>query len=92
MNNTNRRTLIQAALKNNGGKFFGATFVKRNGETRKINCRTGVSIGVKGTGRGRDLIKSGMITVWDTQKAAFRTINTGTLSRLSFDHGILLLN
>lgn len=66
----------QDIIKRTKGKFFTVEFVKRTtGELRKMNCRTGVSKGVKGVGKLYDPEEKGVVVVWDTQKKAFRSIS-----------------
>jgi hypothetical protein len=62
-------------ISNAGGRFFTVTFVKRtNNEFRTINCRRGVSKGVKGTS-GRKQKTTGLVTVYDMHKKGYRRIN-----------------
>ncbi len=43
-------TVAARMIRNSGGKLFGVTFVKADGNTRKLVGRRGVTAGVKGTG------------------------------------------
>lgn len=61
------------------GKIFSATFIKKDGTLRTINCRRGVSKGVKGVGMSFDPLSRGLLTVFDMQKKGFRMINLDTL-------------
>jgi len=57
------------------GKFFSVEFIKRTtGEVRKMNCRTGVTIGVTGSGKSFNDSDKGLVTVWDAQINQFRSI------------------
>jgi hypothetical protein len=50
------------------GQFFGITFTKRtNGETRKMNCRKGVTKDQNGGGLPYDAASKGLVTVWDAK-------------------------
>lgn len=60
-----------AALK---GRIFSCIFIKRNGEERKMLCRTGVKKGVKGIGLAFDPIEKGLISVYDMQKKDYRFV------------------
>lgn len=60
-----------------GNQFFGATFVKKNGEIRKMLCRVGVKKYLKGGVKKYDY--DDLLTVYDLKKKAYRTI---PLSRL----------
>ena len=58
-----------------GGKIAAVTFIKRsNGEERRMLCRTGVHKGVKGVGAPYDASSKNLLTVYDMEKQAFRTI------------------
>ena len=58
-----------------GSKIFTVTFVKRTDNSiRTINCRRGVSKGVKGTAK-KSAKKPGLITVFDMQLGEYRMIN-----------------
>ncbi len=65
------RTIIEATK----GQIFSVKFTKENGDIRDMNCRTGVSIGIKGTGhsmsRAKRLIRW---RVWDLGVKGWRTI------------------
>jgi hypothetical protein len=57
------------------GKIAAVTFIKRsNGEERKMLCRTGVKKGVTGRGAAYDPATKNLLTVFDMEKQAFRTI------------------
>ena len=60
-------------IKNTKGRFFSVEFIKKDGTIRKMLARTGVKIGVKGTGKKMpEMIP--VMRVWDVQKSAFRCI------------------
>ena len=60
------------------GKFMTVTFTKRGDNAlRTMNCRTGVSKGVKGVKRARK--NTGLMTVYDMTKREFRNINVSGL-------------
>jgi hypothetical protein len=57
------------------GKIAGVTFIKRSdGSLRHMLCRTGVRKGVTGRGAAYDPASKGLLTVFDMEKEAFRTI------------------
>jgi hypothetical protein len=64
-----------------GGKIFSATFEKKDGTIRTINCRRAVKKGVTGTGKGMsfDPASKGLMVVYDMQKQSFKMINLNTL-------------
>ena len=59
------------------GKFFSATFIKKNGEIRKMLCRTGVKKHLKGGQKRYDY--DDLLTVYDVKKKGYRTIPLGRL-------------
>jgi len=67
---------LAGILANTDGQIFSCEFIKRTtGELRKMVCRTGVTIGVKGVGHRFDPIQKGLIQVWDVQVEQFRFIS-----------------
>ena len=59
----------------NNGKIFSATFEKKDGTIRTINCRHNVRKGVKGVGYSFDPMSKGLLSVYDMQNDGFRFIN-----------------
>jgi len=58
-----------------GNKIATVTFVKRHtGELRRMNCRLGVTRYLKGTGPAYDASAHKLLTVFDMQKKAYRSI------------------
>ncbi len=56
-------------------QIFSVTFIKRtDGTERKMVCRTGVRKGVTGGGAAYDPESKNLLTVFDMEKRAFRTI------------------
>lgn len=80
MEQKDAETLIDSMT---NGHIFSVQFVKADGTDRTMVCRKGVRKGVKGTGAGygEGSIKA-LRTVFDMQKAAFRTIPTNRIVRL----------
>ena len=68
-----------------GGKIASVTFVKKNGETRIMNCRMGVSKGVTGKGMKYSPEKKNMLTVFDMHKNQYRIINASTITQVKCD-------
>ena len=52
------------------GKFFGATYRKKNGELTKINGRFGVHKFVKGTGQS----SPNVWTIWDNNRKRYTSL------------------
>lgn len=66
------------------GAFLTVEFVKRTtGETRVMNCRTGVKKHLKGGERAYDPAEHRLICVFDMVKGGYRSINVDTITRLT---------
>ena len=76
---TLHRTNLATVIKETNGHIFNITFRKKDGSIRRMNARTGVTAGVKGTGQPVDR-RHPYMRVFDMDKAAFRTINLSTAS------------
>jgi hypothetical protein len=61
------------------GKIFSATFEKKDGTIRTINCRRAVKKGVKGVGMSFDPMSKGLLVVYDMHHKGFRMINLDKL-------------
>lgn len=67
-----------------GRQFFTVEFVKRtNGENRVMNCRKGVSKGVRGGGLRFDPVSKGLVNVFDIPLGQHRFISLDTIKRIS---------
>ena len=73
-------------IKGSQGKAIAVTFIKKNGETRMLNGRTGVykSPHAPLTGEGLKYNPSnyGLVNIFDMQKKAYRMVNINTLKEL----------
>ena len=72
--------VVREFVKNN--KIFTATFIKKDGTTRVMNCRRGVTKGVTGVGLAYDPYEKNLLPVHDMQKGGFRMININTITEL----------
>lgn len=63
-------------------KIFTATFVKKDGTTRVMNCQLGVKKYLKGGEQKFNPIEKNLLTVFDMQKGEYRMINISTLITL----------
>ena len=62
---------------NSKGKIFTVTFTKKDGTTRVMNCRLGVTKHLKG---GESTLNPNQyITVYDMQNKGYRAINRATI-------------
>jgi len=69
-------------IKDTRGKFFTATFIKKDGTTRVMNARLGVKAYLKGGELPYDPESKGLIPVFDIPKREYRMINLDTLTNL----------
>ena len=78
---------LQKILLGTNGKIFSATFVKKNGEVRDINCRLGVKSHIKGTGAPSFTLNEDnpYQLVFDLQKNGYRALNMNTLTKIKFN-------
>lgn len=65
------------------GKFFSVTFIKKDGTLREMTARLGVKKHLRG-GPSKDLGVN-MLTVFDVQKKAYRTVNFEQLISLRYN-------
>ena len=75
-----KKKLAKKMIYNLQGKVFGATFVKKDGSIRNINCRTGVAKYLKGGEKRYDY--DNLVCVYDMQIEDYRNINIDTLMQL----------
>jgi hypothetical protein len=64
------------------GRFFKATFIKKDGTVREMVARTGVKAHLKGGATKYDGSK--FISVYDVQAKGYRLINKETLRSVKF--------
>ena len=74
----------QKLIEGTNGLIFTATFTKRNGSKRKMNCRVGVKRGIKGVGMAYDASEHDLISVFDVKKRAYRAVRLDTLTQIDF--------
>ena len=68
------------------GRIFSVEFVKRTtGELRKMICRKSVKKGVNGKGLKFDPLKKSLMTVFDMQKIAWRSVDINTLQTIAIN-------
>lgn len=65
-----------------GPTIFTATFTKKDGSDRVMNCRLDVKKHLHG-GQNNTMHKDNLLTVYDMQSKGYRTINTDTLKSIS---------
>lgn len=84
--------LFNEIKKELGNNFFSVEFIKKDGSLRKMVCRLGVKKGVKGVGMSYTPSDHQMLTVYDVQKKAFRTINFNTLKKIKYKGKVIIIN
>lgn len=76
---------INELINSTKGKFFTATFTKKDGTKRRLTGRTGVSKGVKGTGLKFTPSDKNLQVVWSCDAQSFRMINLETITQLTIN-------
>ena len=61
------------------GRIFSATFIKKDGSIRKINCRLGVVKALRGGALKYNAEACNNLVVYDLQAKDYRTINIDKL-------------
>jgi hypothetical protein len=74
------KTTLNSLIERSNGTFVTVTFTKKDGTTRVLNGRMGVTAGVKGVGNGLDPKK--FITIFDVKNNGFRAINRDTITEV----------
>jgi len=68
----------------NKGKIFSVRFVKKDGTTRFMKCRTGVTTKLKGGELPYDPMSKGLKPVFDLACNNYRMVNVNTVYEVSF--------
>lgn len=79
MTNSSSRILSDIILQSNG-KFVTVDFIKKDGSLRTLTGRLGVTKHLRGG--VSTLNPEQYITIYDTQKAAYRSINRDTIKSI----------
>lgn len=69
-------------IQDSNGRIMNIVFIKKDGTRRSMNCRLRVHKGVTGKGMRYYPILKGLLTVYDMNKDAFRTVNLKTIERV----------
>ena len=67
------------------GRIFSATFIKKDGTIRKINCRLGVVKALRGGALKYNAEACNNLVVYDLQAKDYRTINIDKLIALRYN-------
>ena len=83
-NKTINKDKAKQLIEGTKGQIFSGLFIKKNGQHRLINARTGVTKHLKENAKPRpyDPIKYDLITVYDMSNKGYRMLNLNTLQKL----------
>ena len=70
---------VKAIVAETKGRIFTVTFIKKNGEQRVMNCRTGVTKHLRG---GTKTTPDSLITVYDVQNRGYRCFDPKTVIKI----------
>jgi len=70
-----KREEIRRKIKESNGRFFSIKFIKKDGTTREMLCRTDVKKHLRGGENNNPNLGESQIVVYDIQKKGYRTIN-----------------
>ena len=77
--NKNQAQLLMSASK---GTIFTVTYLKKDGSTRVLNGRSGVTKDVNGNGLRYDPAKKGLVPIYDLKAKGHRMVNLNTVKSL----------
>ena len=77
-----RVAFVKKVLAEHKGKFFSATWTKKNGELRKASGKQLHKASITGEGLRFNPTSKGLVPYWDANKKAWRMIDTSTLEKL----------
>jgi hypothetical protein len=72
-------------IKKTNGRVFTAIFTKKDGTSRKMNCRLGVQKDLTGQGLAYNPADYDLITVFDMKAKGYRMLNLQTLTALQIN-------
>jgi hypothetical protein len=76
-NNASGSKVLAGIIEQSNGRFVSVSFVKKDGSIRNLVGRLGVTSHLKG---GKKTVpEDKYITIFDTQKGAYRSINRDTI-------------
>lgn len=78
------RTKLNNFLNQTHGKIFTATFMKKDGSWRDLNCRKGVTQFLKGGVNLAIKPSNGLVVVYDMQKHEYRSLNLETVVQVKY--------
>jgi len=72
------------------GKEFIVKFIKKDGSTRIMKCKFRIEKDIIGKREPDAALHSGLLTVWDVEKAAYRSININTMYEIQIGNVTLV--
>jgi len=79
-------------IKNSGGKIIHVTFTKKNGEVRKMACRTAVKKYLRGGSLSYNPALRMNIIVFDVAIKEYRTIKASSVIRIAMEGSVYTVN
>lgn len=92
---TKKRSEILEKINLLNGQFFTVEFIKKDGSTRLMNCRTGVKKYLVSNGRKIKTVSpfdNGILKVYDLQAKGYRSINIDTIKKINYSKITLKYN
>jgi len=92
---TRKRSEILEKINLLNGQFFTVEFIKKDGSTRLMNCRTGVKKYLTNNGKTikfTNPIDNGILRVYDLQTKGYRSINIDTIKKINYNKITLKYN
>ena len=83
---------LQEFKKELGSKIFSATFIKKNGEIRKLHCMLKVTKYLKGGEKKYNTDSLNYITVYDLKNKGYRTLNLNTIIEIKYNGKVIKNN
>lgn len=84
--------LLEHIIKGTRGKFFSATFIKKDGTLRKMTARLGVKKNLTGAGLKFNPSERSLVVVYEMSKKSYRMINLNTIQSITFKNQTLNFN
>ena len=82
MNFNINKTQAQLLMSASKGTIFTVTYLKKDGSTRVLNGRSGVTKDVNGNGLKYDPAKKGLVPIYDLKAKGHRMVNLNTVKSL----------
>jgi len=77
---TNKQMTVKEKIQSMGGKFFSVEFIKRDGKTRVMLCKVGVTKYLKG---GKRTVGDDVQVVFDMHKMQYRSFRYDSVVKIN---------